>query len=70
MYLIIERSNGVTYSYFENKKQFKVAQEDRKSLGRLDAKDLNQECDLSLHGDNFYMVIPVKKKKLQKTAQF
>lgn len=66
MYLIIERTDGVTYSYFENKKQFKVAQKERESLNRLDPNNLNHECELSLHGDNFYMVIPVKKKKLSK----
>lgn len=66
MYLIIERSGGGFYSYFESKKQFESGQEERKSLTRLDPKNLNHECDLSLHGDNFYMVVPVKRKKLSK----
>lgn len=67
MNLIIERNNGTVYSYFESRKQFKNNQEKRKNLRRLDAKDLDHECDLSLHGDNFYMVVPVKKKKLEKS---
>lgn len=66
MYLIIERTDGVTYSYFENKKKFKATQEERKNLNRLKMTVLDNECDLSLHGDNFYIVIPVKKKKLIK----
>lgn len=62
MYLIIQRSNGKTYAYFEDKKHFKVAEKDRRHLTRIKMTILDQECDISQHGDNIYMVIPVKKR--------
>ncbi len=66
MYLIIERENGVDYAYFEDKKQFKAAQKDRENSTKLLMTRLDDECDLSSIGDNFYIVVPVKKKKLIK----
>lgn len=65
MYLIIQKSDRV-YASFETNKHFKQAQEYRAELRRLEPTVLDEECDLSLHGDNFYIVIPVKKAKLKK----
>lgn len=65
MYLIIQKSDRV-YASFETKNHFKQAQEHRKELRRLEPTILDEECDLSLHGDNFYIVIPVKKTKIKK----
>lgn len=66
MYLIIERSEGNTHAYFEDKKHFKSAQEYRKDLTEIRMTNLDLECNLELHGDEYYIVIPVKKKKLMK----
>lgn len=65
MYLIIQKSDRV-YASFETNKHFKQAQEHRTDLRRLEPTVLDEECDLSLHGNNFYIVIPVKKAKLKK----
>lgn len=64
MYLIIEKSDRI-YASFETKAHFKQAQEHRKELRRLEPTVLDSECDLSLHGDNFYIVIPASKRKLK-----
>lgn len=69
MYLIIERSKGSFYAYFEDKEHFKIAQKERKNLNQIEFKKLDDECDLSSYGDNFYMVVPVKKKKLIKQSK-
>lgn len=65
MYLIIQKSDRI-YASFETNKHFKQAQEYRADLQRLEPTVLDEECDLSLHGGNFYIVIPVKKTKLKK----
>lgn len=66
MYLIIEKSDRI-YASFETNKHFKQAQEYREAeLHRLEPAVLDKECDLSLHGNNFYIVIPVKKAKSKK----
>jgi hypothetical protein len=65
MYVIIEKSDRV-YASFETKNHFKQAQEYRKKLRQLEPTVLDNECDLSQHGDNFYIVIPVKKAKIKK----
>lgn len=65
MYLIIENSDGL-YAYFETKKHFKKASEYRNNLTRINMTVLDDECDLSSYGENFYIVIPVNKKKLLK----
>lgn len=62
MYLIIQKSDRI-YASFETNKHFKQAQAYRADLRRLEPTVLDEECDLSLHGDNFYIVIPVLKKK-------
>jgi|GEM_PF-7021760 len=61
MYLIIEKSDNNVYSYFESKKVFKKNQVERSNLTRIEPKELNNQCDLSLYGDNIYMIIPVKR---------
>ena len=66
MYLIIQKSDGKIFAYFEDKKHFKASDLERKNLTRLKATVFYGECDLSEYGDNIYMVIPVKKKKVLK----
>lgn len=65
MYLIIHKE-GRVYASIETKKHFKQAEEHRKNLRKLSPKVLDDECDLSHYGDNFYIVIPVKKKAYRK----
>lgn len=65
MYLIIQKSDRV-YASFETKAHFKQAQKYRKELRRLEPSVLDNECDLSQHGENFYIVIPVSNRKLKK----
>lgn len=65
MKLIIEKSEGRVYASIESKKHFNEAEKERQNLRRLDPKVLDEECDLSHYGDDFYIVIPVKKKPVK-----
>jgi hypothetical protein len=62
--LIIQKTDRV-YASIESNKHFKEAEKHRQNLRRLDPKVLDDECDLSYYGDNFYIVIPVKKKPVK-----
>jgi len=66
MKFIIQKTDRI-YASIESNKHFKEAEKSRQNdnLKRLDPKVLDDECDLSQHGDNFYIVIPVKKKSLK-----
>lgn len=64
MYLIIQKTDRI-YASIETKKHFKQAEEHRKNLLKLSPKVLDEECDLSHYGDNFYIVVPIKKKPVK-----
>jgi hypothetical protein len=66
MYLIIEKSNQI-YAYFESETQFKKMQKQRVAAGytQLDLAMLDEECLVTDHGNNFYIVVPVDKKAVK-----
>lgn len=58
MYIIVEKSEGSTYCYMEDDKQFLVSEKERMESGlkRLDKRMLDYECDLSIYNDDVYFV--------------
>lgn len=61
MYLIIEKQkNKEVHAYVETTEHFEQADKWR-LMRQLTIDDLDEECNLHEHGDNFYIVVPIKK---------
>ena len=67
MKLVFEMKESVPYLYFESEKHFKVAQKERKlTQETISSTKLAYECNMSEYGDNFHIIIPVKRSPKRK----
>jgi hypothetical protein len=69
MQLIIHAEKKRVYAYLETDKHFAKAEKMRKGLRRLPLTVLDEECDLSEYGTNFYIVVPVTQTARRSTKQ-